>query len=251
MDESFDNKIKKALEHGTDNIVDQSEEVWQAIKAQTKYLPKGARRMNRRAKRRNRLSTIITTGTVAAAVLLTFFLRTEPGKAAIDKIRELFEPQKNITQDLEGNKEETLVELEHSKMGYVLYVDKDLYSVVNEDDVDRIVAKNQGEGLPEVFMEVTQITDKAPDVVAADIDIELKAKYPIAENRGLVTDPLKGTLIRAASGGEWNDEVLVYYLIDNTKGGTFVIKQQYFVEAEEGHGARFYHMLKEFQIVEE
>lgn len=250
MDELFDNKIKKALEHGTNSVVDQKEEVWRAIKAQAKQLPKGVSRMNRKRKRKSRFSGIMTAGTVAAALLLTFFLGTEPGKAAIDKIKELFEPQKNIVQELEGNQEETLVELEHSKMGYVIYVDKEYYEVVNKDGADRIVAKNQGEGLPEVFMEITQVEGKTPDAVAADIESQLKSKYPNVENRGQVSDPIKGTLIRATSGHEWNDQVVVYYLVDNTKGGTFVIEQQYFIEAAEGHGARFYHILKEFQIVE-
>lgn len=206
--------------------------------------------MNRKRKTRSSFSTIMTTGTIAAALILTFFFGTEPGKAAIDKIKELFEPEKNIVQDLEGNQEETLVELEQSKMGYVLYVDKERYDVVNKDGADRIIAKNQGEGLPEVFMEITQIEGKGPDAVATDIEGQLKSKYPIVENRGQVSDPVKGTWLRAASGQEWNDTVVIYYLVDNTKGGTFVIEEQYFVEAEEGHGTRFYHMLKEFQIVD-
>lgn len=100
-------------------------------------------------------------------------------------------------------------------------------------------------------MEITQIVDKDPNTVAADIENQLKAEFPIVENRGQVSDPIKGILIRATTGHEWNDKVVVYYLVDNTQGGTFLIKQQYFMEASEGHGARFYHMLKEFEIVKE
>ncbi len=126
-----------------------------------------------------------------------------------------------------------------------------MYDLVKSDEADRIVAKHQGEGLPEVFMEITQIVDKAPSAVAADIENQLKTEFPIVENRGQVSDPIDGTLIRATTGNEWNDKVVVYYLVDNTQGGTFVIKEQYFFEASEGHGSRFYHMLKEFEIVKE
>lgn len=254
IDESIDVKIKKALEHGTDDSLKYKEEVWQAIKAQIDQgnnYTKGVRRMDRKkANRKKPFITVLTTGTVAAALLLTFFLGTEPGKAAIDKVKEFFEPQKNITQQLEGDQEDTLMELEQSKMGYILYVDREYYDVIHEEGMDRILAKNQGEDLPKVFMEITQIEDKGVDAVATDIESQLGSKYSNVENRGQVSDPVNGTLIRAASGQEWNDTVVVYYLVDNTKGGTFVIKQQYFVEAEEGHGARFYHILKEFKIIE-
>ncbi len=251
MNDRFDDKIKKALEYGTDNALSQKEEVWNAIKAKTYFLPKGVSRMSRKRKKQKPIFKILAASTVAAALLLTFLVETEPGKAAIDKIKEMFEPQKNIVQDLEGNKEETVVELNHSKMGYVIYVDKEMYDLVKSDEADRIVAKHQGEGLPEVFMEITQIVDKAPSAVAADIENQLKTEFPIVENRGQVSDPIDGTLIRATTGNEWNDKVVVYYLVDNTQGGTFVIKQQYFFEASEGHGSRFYHMLKEFEIVKE
>ncbi|MED4970575.1 RNA polymerase sigma factor [Parageobacillus toebii] len=53
------------------------------------------------------------------------------------------------------------------------------------------------------------------------------------------------------SGRQWNDEVAKYYLVDNGQGGTFVIEQHYFVEASEGHGARFDNMLKQFQVTKE
>ncbi len=247
-EEHFDTKIKKALEYGTNSSTDRKEEIWQAIKAQTIKSSKGVRRMNK--KRKKSFATVFATGTVAAAILLSFFLGTEPGKAAVDKIKELFEPQKKIVQELEGNQENTLVELEQSKMGYILYVDKEYYDVIHKDGADRIVPKYQGEGLPDVFMEITQVEDKGVDAVADDIINNLKSKYPIVENRGQVSDPVKGTLIHAASGNEWDDIILKYYIIDNTKGGAFVIEQQYFLEAAEGHGARFYHILKEFQIVD-
>ncbi|MGB3926953.1 MAG: hypothetical protein WBL14_11415 [Caldicoprobacterales bacterium] len=251
MNDKFDDNIKKALEYGTSHVLDQKDQVWEAIKVRTYYLPKGVSRMNKKRKKRNPFIKIMAASTVAAALLLTFLIETEPGKAAIDKIKEMFEPQKNIVQELEGNNEETQVELNHSKMGYIIYVDKEMYDMVKTDDADKIVAKHKAEGLPEVFMEITQIVDKDPNTVAADIENQLKAEFPIVENRGQVSDPIKGILIRATTGHEWNDKVVVYYLVDNTQGGTFLIKQQYFMEASEGHGARFYHMLKEFEIVKE
>ena len=94
-------------------------------------------------------------------------------------------------------KKKLVMELNHSKMGYVIYVDKEMYDLVKSDEADRIVARHQGEGLPEVFMEITQIVDKDPDAVAADIESQLKTEFPIVENRGQTSDPIDGILIRA------------------------------------------------------
>jgi hypothetical protein len=37
--------------------------------------------------------------------------------------------------------------------------------------------------------------------------------------------------------------------VDDNQGGSYVIEQHLFLEAAEGHGVRFYHMLKEFKVV--
>jgi len=66
-----------------------------------------------------------------------------------------------------------------------------------------------------------------------------------------VKEPINSIFIYAGGATKWNDPVSKYYFVDNTKGGTFVIKQQLFLEAAEGHGVRFDNMVKEFKIVNE
>jgi hypothetical protein len=101
-------------------------------------------------------------------------------------------------------------------------------------------------------MEISQDKDSTPEELAAQFEEELKADFSKVDAAQKVTEPVEGITIHAIDGGtEWDDEVVNYYLVDNTQGGTFVIKQKYFLEASEGHGARFYNMLKEFTIVPE
>jgi len=57
-------------------------------------------------------------------------------------------------------------------------------------------------------------------------------------------------LLAAVDGSEWDSKVTQVYIISNEKEGSFVIQQKYFLEAAEGHGTRFYHILNEFKIVE-
>ena len=101
-------------------------------------------------------------------------------------------------------------------------------------------------------MEISQDRDSTPEELAVRFEEELKADFSKVDAAREVTEPVEGIYIHAIDGGtQWDDEVVNYYLVDNTQGGTFIIKQKYFLEAAEGHGARFYHMLEEFVIVPE
>jgi hypothetical protein len=116
---------------------------------------------------------------------------------------------------------------------------------------DIIKPKNLPADYPEVSMTIEQIVNKKPSEIAADIEKELKVKFTNVTNKGEVTEPIKGIVIYGYSGSKWNDPFIKYHIVDNQKGGTFIIKQQYFIEATEGHGTRFDNMLKEFKIVNE
>ena len=65
-----------------------------------------------------------------------------------------------------------------------------------------------------------------------------------------VTEPLEGYNLHGISGSEWDSPVTNVYVVDNQNDGSFVITEKYFLEAAEGHGARFYAMLQEFEIME-
>ncbi|MCM8901684.1 hypothetical protein KVG29_10680 [Caldicoprobacter algeriensis] len=122
--------------------------------------------------------------------------------------------------------------------------------MVKQDGKDRIVPNvDPGDNLPEVYMEIQRVADKSPQEMAAQIEAELKSSFETVENYGVIEDPVKSISLRARSGLKPNATIVRYYLVDDKQGGTFIIKQQYFLEAAEGHGARFYHMLKEFKVV--
>jgi hypothetical protein len=118
------------------------------------------------------------------------------------------------------------------------------------DEADRIYPKNRAWNLPEVFMEISQTAGSDPKTAAAEIEGRMVKDFKHYKNLGEVDEPVKGILLTGQTGDRWDDTVVHYYILDNTKGGVFIIRQQYFVEASEGHGARFFNMLKEFKIVE-
>ncbi|MBM7872119.1 hypothetical protein JOC70_003668 [Clostridium pascui] len=247
MNQIEDKKIKDALLEGTKEVTELKNMVWSNIERELNLDMKRKEIVKRK---RNKMSSFMKYGSIAAAITLVIGLNTEYGQAAVDKIKELFVPNKVVKQQIEGMDEDSNVALKEGSAKYIIYIDEERYTMTKMDGNDKIAAKIKGENTPEVFMEITQVEGKKPDAIASQIQDELKGKYQKVENRGVVNYPLKSTLIYANSGMNFNSTVLRYYLVDNTKGGTFVIKQQLFIEAEEGHGARMDNMLKEFKIIE-
>jgi len=128
-------------------------------------------------------------------------------------------------------------------------VDEERYDFVALESGDKIVPKDFPSDLPEVSMQISQDTDAAPEAVVARLKEDLGSKYKIVKDIETVEKPLAAIRLKALTGYEGDDAVVEYYLVDNTQGGTFIITLKYFVEAEEGHGARFEQMLGEFSIV--
>ncbi|MBB6284415.1 hypothetical protein [Geobacillus subterraneus] len=243
MDErKWDEMIQTALLYGTDEAAEQKEEVWVHIRS---------RMVKERRKRRRVGRWVWPMASVAAAVVLAF-LFTAPGQAAIDQVKQWFAPKKVITEEIEGQKEQKEVTLNEGKAGYIIYIDESMYRLETKNGYDRIVPLHQGgANIPPVYMEIRQVTDRSLETVAAELEQEVKEKYPVIIQTGKVNEPVAGYIIHGEAGHQWNDEVVKYYVVPNGKGGAFIIEQRYFVEASEGHGARFDDMLKQFHIIDQ
>jgi hypothetical protein len=249
MDNREDRKINKALLKGTSEAVEMKDMVWKNIEKELGF--NEGKVVEMRSKKKNNRGFFRYGSVAAAALAVVIFSNTEYGHATANKIREMFVPNKTITQNLEGMEEDNDVLLKEGSSKYIIYIDEERYTMKSENGKDIISSKFKLENYPEVFMEIEQIKGKKPEALASEIENTLKGKYPRVENKGNVTTPINSILISAYSGSDSKDAVIKYYFIDNKEGGTFVIKQQLFIEALEGHGVRLDNMLKEFKIVEE
>jgi len=256
-DKQMDGKIREALRHGTDAAAQMQDVVWADLQVKLRQQPREAGKlMGEQRQRKQKIARLIKFGAAAAALAVALLVGTEPGQAAIDKLKELFVPEKTIVEQIEGNDEKTDVKIEGNipadatEVGYVIYFDQERYRMEKGPDGDRIVMKEQPANIPPVYMEIRQVKGQRPAAVAREIERQLKAEFPNVQAFGEVTEPLPAIHYYANSGSNWNSTVVKYYLFDNTKGGTFVVKQQLFLEASEGHGVRFDNMLKEFKIIE-
>jgi hypothetical protein len=260
-DKKLDKEIRDGLLENTKHIEKNKEEIWKNIEARLQHQEsenKGENimKLEKRTslKKENSLSRKRgwITGSVAAALLIgVLTTTTDTGQAFIDNVKEYFAPQKQVVEEIEGMPEENEVNLQESKAGYIIYINEDMYKMVQGNESDRIIPKEPlGDRYPEVSMEISQVIDKAPEVLVKEIQEELSSTFTTVKEVTSVEEPVKGILVSAIDGNEWDSKVSNVYILSNEKDGSFIIRQNYFLEAAEGHGARFYHMLKEFKIVE-
>lgn len=257
-DNNLDLYLKETMIKNTNKMGKHKEEIWLNIENQLginmdKASSKASINKERRiaTKKKKRKKWILSSFLAASVMMIGLFIRTETGQALVNDIKQYFVPEKKVVQEMEGMPEENKLVLQETKAGYIIYIDEERYKLIKEDDVDRIVPKEPLEKrYPEVSMEISQVVNKVPEEVAKDIQRELKKDYQQVKEIETVTEPVNGIRFSAIDGNEWNSRVSQIYLVSNEKGGTFVIQEKYFLEAAEGHGARFYHMLTEFQIVE-
>ncbi|MEW9123724.1 MAG: hypothetical protein AB2421_13525 [Thermotaleaceae bacterium] len=248
---NMDEQIKKALENGTKITQEDKQDVWNNIERE--IFSEKSKGEGKTVKPKKRNPYTIFVAAAAAVVMLFIGVKTETGHALMEQIKELFAPQKQITQEIEGNKEETNVNLQQpSKSQYVIYIDEDRYEFIEGKDKDRIVMKNPVEGnFPEVSMEIEQVMDRTPEDVIKDIEGKIRERFKKIYEPQQINVPIKGWVVRGIDGQNWDSAIVKAYVVSNGSKGSFIITQRYFLEAAEGHGVRFDEMVKEFHIVNE
>ena len=241
----FDEQIKRELEKHTDRDVHElKDDIWNEI---NKELFEGRRKEMKRKKR-----WIPPVLIAAAALVLAFTLQTEPGLALMKGIKDMFAPEKEIIQSIEGQDEPTEVHLNEGKDSeYVIYVDESRYKMIKGEESDVITTiEPLPEKYPEVSMEIKQYPSDKPETLVTEIEEKLKVEFPDLRDIDTVSEPVEGFWLHGLTESKWDGKVIDVYVISNGKDGSFVITEKYFLEAAEGHGARFYHMLQSFEIIE-
>jgi hypothetical protein len=257
-EEKVDQLIQQSLKNNTTSYTDEKDHIWNNIQNRLDQMEaktsKNKSRFKPTAKKRKKWLAI--TASIACLFVAVFFTTTtKQGQAFITTVRQWFEPNKSIEQELEGKKENTDVHLQGKdqqspqESSFILYVDESRYHVI-KDKGQFLITIDLPEKYPEVYMDITQKADVKPEDAVKQIQQEVNGKYPHVWDLEQVNTPVAGYKLRADQGNKkWNDEVVVYYVVSNKQNGSFIIKQKYFLEASEGHGARFNNMLKEFKII--
>ena len=188
----------------------------------------------------------------AAALVIAFSLQTDTGMAFMKGIKDMFVPEKKTIQSIEGQDEVANVNLnEGTNSEYIIYVDETRYKMINGKETDIITTIDPlPEKYPEVTMEIKQVANEKPEDLVGKVETELKIDFPELRAIETVTEPVEGYWLHGTTGSEWDSKVVTAYVLSNGKKGSFVITENYFLEAAEGHGARFHRMLESFEIIE-
>jgi hypothetical protein len=249
----FDEQLKKSVNRYTNVNSELKRKTWEGISEELFIAP-------RRRKKRKRI-LVGSIASVATIALLIFGFMTETGQAMIQDIKELFVEEKNQEIELEGHKEEMKTQLEtNEELRYIIYIDEDRYKLIEGQDGDRVEPKEPlGENYPEVYMEISKESGVPSGEIVKRIKTEIdKEGLEIVEEE-TVNNPISSTMLRGIGresanelgkvGNQWDTPVHRYYVTEQENGQVFVIKQAYFLEAAEGHGARFNYMLESFKVV--
>ncbi len=158
------------------------------------------------------------------------------------------EPEKTTTLIIEGMEEDLALDLHVSSIyPYAIYLDKERYRVEEKDDRDIILFDTEAD-IPVVSMAIWYRESVEASELATELENQLKDQYTNVTNHGRVESPLPAHYLFAEKADSSDDTVKRYYLVEDFNNGVFVVQQTMFLEAAEGHGARFDNMLKELFI---
>jgi len=200
--------------------------------------------------------------TAAAIVLACFvFFQTPVGAAAAEVVREqvaklidtLF-PPKALDVPLEGHAN-TIPhqaqgrEPEQNAPGFAIYVDTASYTMTQEDGVYYIRPNLPPDNtLPTCEMEIREVPDTLPQDLAEQTRQQMLGGWDQVDAIFRHIEPMYLSFY-ASGGSNWDSPQEDHCFFDNGKQGSFHIILRYFLEAAEGHGTRFYTMLRTFTLI--
>ncbi|HPU63337.1 MAG TPA: hypothetical protein PK304_04225 [Mobilitalea sp.] len=166
------------------------------------------------------------------------------GKEADSKEQSFeLEPAK-LAVEIEGITEEIEALSYTSPLGYRIIFDPERFNLSREKDgSDRFMANNQdSDGYPDVYININIL----PETLNSDTittDGKDAAEYVGEVSIGSFT----AGHYKFKSGNNWNSVIRDYYIFDE-KDKNFIIECGYFLEAQEGYGARIEAMLKTISV---
>lgn len=182
----------------------------------------------------------------------------------LDRLTEQYPEEKEVPVAIEGTEEQVpMSRVVPGNFAYVFYADDDRYEIsfdpqfdsnVTDESTVFVKARDQvGGSHPEVIMQIDTVPGKETTDLISEKTADLEEKYPgatiVSEP---VSEPVAGYKLHAREGDLPSSEVTTIYILDEQHDGSaIVVTQTVFLEAQEGHGARFHAMLKTLEVLPE
>lgn len=197
--------------------------------------------------------------------MLVLFCQTAPGAAALENVREavsgiiesLYPPKdipvevegevENIPQEAGGQEPQTQPDGTLAAPGFAIYYDPERYEMTEEEGITYIRFVSDGD-LPPCQVEISHVPGISCADAAGQTRLEMLESWDsVSEISPL--DNQDGLAFSFSAGVEWNSPCGNVYFISDEQGGCFRLTARYFVEAAEGHGARFGQMITTFRVI--
>lgn len=174
-----------------------------------------------------------------------------PAETPIDEVPEETatlperESTMEIVQSVEGEESTVTMNLvEGNDALYSLYIDPERYIFTTAEKEDKLTPIDElPEGYPEVNLTFLYVNNQTPESVMED----MKQEYLMPLEENTVAAPMNALTLHGTNGEQPDSEVVTIYMIEALEG-TLLITEKYFLEAQEGHGARFEQMLETIEI---
>lgn len=176
---------------------------------------------------------------------------SEPDAKNNSTYSELEGKEVDLKIEIEGTTETVKGKLHVSELGYQMVYDTERYELAAESGIDSYMADNPDPDVyPFVFLNISRSENTTIEDYADQLEKEIfaqKISYSRHEYKEIGEQKNKAIYFRTQSGTKWNSIIREYYIIQD-ETDIILIETQFFLEAEEGHGARFSAMIDTFKI---
>lgn len=133
--------------------------------------------------------------------------------------------------------------------GFLLYINPEQYAGGEQDGVYVIRPVTPAQGLPvPCTLTITHRGGLSPQEAALAAAEDLRTSLAQVSEAVAVTHPA-GLRLHGDNGSAWDAEQVDLNIVDDGRGGVFLLTARYFTEAAEGHGARFSDMIQTFEVL--
>lgn len=153
------------------------------------------------------------------------------------------------TIELEGMKEDIKVKTHDSDLGYSMLYDVDRFTVAKEHGADLYFTENPNPDIyPFVYINVIRVDDiSLNDYIAQRKDALTQHISNVEQFDKVTLGKYEAVRLKAVAGSNWDSIIRnMYFLQDGDS--ILEIETQYFLEAEEGYGARISALLDTFTL---
>ncbi|MCG3088945.1 hypothetical protein [Sporosarcina cyprini] len=175
----------------------------------------------------------------------------------IDKDKPRYNPEEiEVSLLIEGTEEKVLLKRhEGIERSFVIYIDPSRYTATVQDGVDVIKPiqndkDEMSQRIPEVSLRVEHVTHRSPDELKKEVTATWQDEFKVSDIAEPITTPFNGFRLHHVAGQDWNSEVKTVMILSDGANGSFLVTETLFLEASEGHGARFDLMLQTLEVLE-